>query len=68
MTLNLGLQHWRLVPFKVCSNDDPGLTFSFFKARPNLLPNAFPWENALPLDFIETINDSMNWKLVHIVN
>ena len=37
------------------SNDDPGLTLTYFMARSALLPKAFLWENAIVLDFIETI-------------
>ena len=38
MTLGLGMQHWGLGPKKVCSNDDLGLTLTFFfMARSNLL-------------------------------
>ena len=33
MTLELGILHWRLGPNKVCSNDDLGLTLTFFTAR-----------------------------------
>ena len=56
MTLKLGIQHWGLISYKVCSNDDPGLTLTYartqygskiyVKARSNLLPNAFVWETA----------------------
>ena len=42
-------------PYKVCSNDDPGLTLTYFTARSTLLPNAFVWENAEILDFMENI-------------
>ena len=45
MTLGLGMQHWGHGPNKVCSNDDCGLTFTFFTARSNLLPYAFIREN-----------------------
>ena len=33
MTFKLGTQHQGLEPYKVCSNDDPGLTLTFFAAR-----------------------------------
>ena len=45
MTLGLGMQHWGLWPNKDCSNDDLGLTLTFFTARSSLLPYAFIWEN-----------------------
>ena len=37
MTLGLGMLHQGLGPNKVCSNDDLGLTLTFFTARSNLL-------------------------------
>ena len=39
----------------VCSNDDPGLTLSYFTARSNLVPYAFVWEKGKTMDFSETI-------------
>ena len=45
MTLGLGMQHRAFGPNKICSNDDLGLTLTFFTARPDLLPYAFIWEN-----------------------
>ena len=45
MTLGLGMQQWRPGPRKICSNDDLGLTLTFFTARSNLHPYAFIWEN-----------------------
>ena len=53
--MKLDMQHLGLCPYKVYSNDDPGLTLTFFTVRSNMLPNAFVWENAYTLDFIETI-------------
>ena len=32
----LGMQHRRLQPIIVCSNDDPGVTLTYFTARSNL--------------------------------
>ena len=43
MTLGLGMQHRGLELNKVCSNDDLGLTLTFFTARSNLLPYVFIW-------------------------
>ena len=43
MTLKLGMQHWVLQYYQVCSND-PGLTLSYFMARLNLVHYAFVWE------------------------
>ena len=47
MSFKLGIKHWRLKPYKVYTNDDPGLILTFFAARSNLLPNAFVWKNRL---------------------
>ena len=44
MTFELGIQHQGLRPYKVCSNDDPGLTLTYFTARSTLLRNAFNGE------------------------
>ena len=38
MTLKVGMQH-RV--FQVCSNDDLGLTLTYFTARSNLVPYEF---------------------------
>ena len=46
MIFKFGIQYQGLGPYKVCLNDDPGLTLIYFMARSNLLPNAFVWENA----------------------
>ena len=48
-TLTLGMQHRVLEYYRVCSNDDPGLTLTYFMARSNL----FPYGKTI--DFSETI-------------
>ena len=55
MTLKLGMLHWVLEYNPVCSNDDPGLTLTYFMARSNLVPYAFVWEKGKTMDFSETI-------------
>ena len=55
ITLKLGLQHWVLEYYQVCSNDDPGLTLIYFTARSNLVPYAFASEKGKAMDFSETI-------------
>ena len=55
MTLNLGMHHWVLEYYQVCSNDDPGLTLTYFTARSNLVPYAFVREKDKTVDFSETI-------------
>ena len=55
MTLTLGMHHWVLEYYKFCSNDDPGLTMTYFTARSNLVPYVFLWEQGKIVDFSETI-------------
>ena len=54
MTLKLGMQHQVLKYHIVCSNDDPGLTLTYFTARPNLVSYGFVWQKGKTLDFAET--------------
>ena len=61
MTLNLGMHHRVLEYYQVCSNDDPGLTLTYFTARSNLVPYAFVWEKGKTMDFSETIV-VFDWK------
>ena len=51
MTLKVGMQHLVLEYYQVCSNDDPGLTLTYFTARSNLVPSAFVQENGKTMDF-----------------
>ena len=55
MTLKLSMHHWVLEYYRVCSNDDPGLTLTYFTARSNLFLYAFVWEKGQPIDFSETV-------------
>ena len=55
MTLKPGMQHWVLKYYQVCSNDDSGLTLTYFTSRSNLVPYAFVWENGKTMDFSEAI-------------
>ena len=55
MNLKLGMQHQVLEYYQVCSNDDPGLTLTYFTARSNLVLYVFVWEKGKTMDFSETI-------------
>ena len=44
MNLKVGMQHWVLKYYQVCSNNDLRLTLAYFTARLNLVPYAFVWE------------------------
>ena len=37
-----------------CSNNDPGLTLTYYTARSNLVPYAFVWETVKTMEFAET--------------
>ena len=54
MTLKLGMQHWVLEYYQVCSNDDPELTLTYFMARSNLVLYAFVWDKGKTMDFLKT--------------
>ena len=41
--------------YQVCSNDDPGLTLTYFTGRSNLVPYAFAWEKGKTMNFSGTI-------------
>ena len=49
------LKHWAFEYYQVCSNDDPGLTLTYFMTRSNLVPYAFVWAKGETMDFSETI-------------
>ena len=55
MTLKVSMQHRVLKYYQICSDDDPRLTLTYFKARSNLVPYAFVWEKVKTMDFSETI-------------
>ena len=55
MTLKPGTQHRVLEYYQIRSNDDPGLTLTYFTARSNFVPYAFVWEKGKTMDFSETI-------------
>ena len=55
MTLYLGMRHRVLEYYQVCSNDDPGLTLTYFTAMSNLVPYAFVWGKGKTVDFSETV-------------
>ena len=59
---------WALVwPIKVCSNDDLGLTLTYFMARSNLVPFAFIWENLLESHLMEeTYSKWPEWHEVYV--
>ena len=55
MTLKVGMQHQVFEYYEFYSNDDPGLTLTYFMARSNVVPYAFVWEKGKIMDFSETV-------------
>ena len=51
MTLKVSMQHWVLEYYQICSNDDPGMTLTYFTARSNLVLCAFVWDKGKTMDF-----------------
>ena len=49
------LTKWVPEYYQVYSNDDPGVTLTYFTARSALVPYAFVWEKGKTVDFSETI-------------
>ena len=41
MNWKVGVQHWVLEYYQVCSNNDPGLTLTYFMAVLKLVPYTF---------------------------
>ena len=55
MALEVDMRHSILEYYQIYSNDDPGLTLTYFMARSNLVPYAFVWEKGRTVDFSEAI-------------
>ena len=56
MTLKLSMQHQLLEYYQFYSNDNPGLTLTFFMVRTNLLLYSSVWGHTLTVDFQESID------------
>ena len=54
ISTKLGLLYQGLQPIIIYSNDDPGVTLTYFTARSNLVILAFLWEKVKTVDFSET--------------
>ena len=55
LIVTVGMQHWVLEYYQVCSNVDLGFTLTCITARSNLVPYAFAWEKGNKNDFSENI-------------
>ena len=56
ITLKLGTMQQRVLKYyQICSNDDLGLTMTYFMARSNLVPYVFVSENGKTMEFLENV-------------
>ena len=55
ISTKLGMQHRGFQPITVFSNDNPGLTLTYFTAWSKFVASAFLWEKVNTVDFPETI-------------
>ena len=55
ISTKLGILHPGVQPIIVCSNDDPGVTLTYFTARSNLATSVLLWQKVETVDFSETI-------------
>ena len=55
MTLKLSMHHRVHQYYQICSNDDPGLTLTYFTARSNLIIYACVSEKGKTMEISETI-------------
>ena len=53
--LVVGMYHRGIQPIIVCSNNDRGLTLTYFTAMSNFVTWIFPYEKVKMVDFSETI-------------
>ena len=54
ISTKLGMYYRGIQPIIICSNDDPGVTLTYFTARSNLVTYAFLWDKVKTMDFSET--------------
>ena len=66
MTLKVGMQHWVLEYYQICSNDD-WVDLDLFYGKVKFGPLCFEWEKVKTMDFSETIGVS-DIKLVDSVS
>ena len=66
MILKLGMQDLGPKVYKVCINDDPGLTLNYFSARSNKIAYAFAWAKLLHRHLEEKLaaNDQVNRRFM----
>ena len=53
MMLKLGMYNWGLKLYKICINDDPGVTLTYFMASSNWVTCTFEWGKLLQSHLME---------------
>ena len=53
--MTIGMQHRVFEYYKAVSNDDYGLTLTYFTARSNMVPYAFVWGKGKTMDLSDTM-------------
>ena len=54
--MKLGMVHFAYQKlYKICINDEPGLTLTYFMSRSNFATKAFIWEKVTIMDSLEII-------------
>ena len=51
MTLEVEVQHRVLEYYQICSNDESGLTLTYFMGRSDFVPYVFVWDDGKTMDF-----------------
>ena len=69
MTLNVCMQIrvLKYMNYQICSNDDSGLTVTYFTTRSNLLPYAFVWKLVKPCIFQKLLLSIVS-NMIYAVN
>ena len=52
--MKLVIKYCPLGPIIICSNDDPGLTLTYFAPRSNFVAHGSEWKKRKIMDFSET--------------
>ena len=52
ISMKLSMWHWELLPIIVCSNDDPGVTLTYFTASSILATEVFLWVKVKTVDVL----------------
>ena len=67
MILKLGMKQQAMELYKVYINHDPGMTLTYFTARPTWVTNAFEWEKIVKWNYMwETCWEYANGQKIYV--